>query len=81
MKAALAALALAAGISWIWPQWSVISEAFAVIPPGQSNPRYQSGIRYSPNKDIDCDLIYGRNLTGEGARWLTLGLTIRVGDN
>jgi hypothetical protein len=71
-----------AGISWNFvPQWSVISEVFAVIGPGQSNPRYQSGIRYSPTKDIDCDLIYGRNLTGEGARWLTLGLTIRVGDN
>jgi hypothetical protein len=46
MKAALAALALAAGISWIWPQWSVISEVFAVIPPRQSTPRYQSGMRY-----------------------------------
>jgi hypothetical protein len=49
--------------------------------PGQTNPRFQSGLRYSPTKDIDWDLIYGRNLTGEGANWITVGLTVRVGDN
>jgi hypothetical protein len=49
--------------------------------PGQSNPRGQSGLRYSPPKDIDWDLIYGRNLTGEGANWITVALTIRIGDN
>src|SRR5262245_3916864 len=25
--------------------------------------------------------IYGRNLTGEGANWITVGLTVRIGDN
>ena len=49
--------------------------------PGPTNPRLQSGVRYSPTKDIDCDLIYGRNLTGEGANWITVGLTVRIGDN
>jgi hypothetical protein len=49
--------------------------------PGQTNPRFQSGIRYSPRKDVDYDLIYGRNLTGEGANWITFALTLRVGDN
>jgi hypothetical protein len=49
--------------------------------PGQSNPRFQSGIRYRPTNDIDCDLIYGRNLTGVGANWITLALTVRIGDN
>ena len=29
----------------------------------------------------DWDLIYGRNLTGEGANWITVGLTVRTGDN
>jgi hypothetical protein len=48
---------------------------------GQTNPRYQTGLRYSPNKDIDGDLIYGRNLLGEGSNWITVGLTIRIGDN
>jgi hypothetical protein len=27
----------------------------------------------APRKDIDCDLIYGRNLTGEVANWITVG--------
>ena len=70
------------GVSWNFiPRWSVISEVFAIMGPGQSNPRAQSGLRYSPTKDIDWDLIYGRNLTGEGANWITVALTIRVGDN
>jgi hypothetical protein len=73
------------GASWNFvpqfPQWSVIAEVFGLLGPGQSNPRYQSGIRYSPTKDIDWDVIYGRNLTGEGANWITLALTIRIGDN
>jgi len=70
------------GVSWNFvPQWSVISEVFSVIGPGQLNPRFQSGIRYSPTKDIDWDVIYGRNLTGEGANWITLALTVRIGDN
>jgi len=70
------------GVSWNFiPRWSVISEVFAIMGPGQSNPRAQSGLRYSPTKDIDWDLIYGRNLTGEGANWITVALTIRIGDN
>jgi hypothetical protein len=57
-----------AGVSWNFvDQWSVISEVFAIMGPGQTNPRFQSGIRYSPTKNIDWDLIHGRNLTGEGA--------------
>ena len=71
-----------AGVSWNFvPQWSVISEVFALMGPGESNPRFQSGLRYSPTKDIDCDLIYGHNLTGEGANWITVALTVRIGDN
>jgi hypothetical protein len=67
-----------AGVSWNFvPHWSVISKAFALMGPGQTNPRFQSGLRYSPTKDIDCDLIYGRNLLGEGANWITVGLTVR----
>ena len=70
------------GVSWNFvDQWSIISEVFAIMGPGQSNPRAQSGLRYSPTKDIDWDLIYGRNLTGEGANWITVALTIRIGDN
>jgi hypothetical protein len=49
--------------------------------PGQTNPRFQSGLRFSPTKDIDFDVIYGRNLLGEWANWITVGLTVRIGDN
>jgi hypothetical protein len=71
-----------AGVSWTFIQhWSVISEVFALMGPGQTNPRYQSGLRYSPTKDIDWDLIYGRNLLSEGSNWITVGLTVRIGDN
>jgi hypothetical protein len=40
-----------AGVSWNFvKQWSVISEVFALIGPGATNPRFQTGIRYSPTK-------------------------------
>jgi hypothetical protein len=69
------------GVSWNFvDQWSIISEVFAIVGPGTTNPRFQSGIRYSPTKDVDWDLIYGRNLTGEQANWITLALTFRIGD-
>jgi hypothetical protein len=62
------------GASWTFvPHWSVISE--------QTNPRFQSGLRYSPTKDIDFDVIYGRNLLGEWANGITVGVTVRIGNN
>ena len=68
------------GVSWNFAdQWSIISEVFAFVAPGQTNPRYQTGLRYNPIKAVDCDFIYGRNLTGEGANWFTVALTVRVG--
>ncbi len=69
------------GASWNFlPKWSLIGETFAVAGPGQTNPRWQSGIRYSPGKDVDCDVIYGRNIAGERSHWLTLALTMRIGE-
>ena len=42
-----------AGVSWTFaPKWSVISEVFAFMGPGQTNPRVQSGLRYSPTKHL-----------------------------
>jgi hypothetical protein len=70
------------GASWTFvPQWSIISEVFALMGPGQTNPRFQSGLRYSPTKDMDFDVIYGRNLLGEWSNWITVGLTVRIGEN
>jgi hypothetical protein len=69
------------GVSWNFAdQWSILSEVFAIVGPGTTNPRFQSGIRYSPTKYVDWDVIYGRNLTGEQANWITLALTFRIGD-
>jgi hypothetical protein len=63
---------------------SALESHFRSVCPhgaGQTNPRYQTGLCYSPTKDIDWDLIYGRNLLGEGSNWITVGLTVRIGDN
>lgn len=40
-------------------------------------PRFQTGVRYRPNEIFSVDLIYGRNINGENANWITLGTTIR----
>jgi hypothetical protein len=70
------------GVSWNFvDQWSIISEVFALMGPGQTNPRFQTGLRYNPVKAVDCDMIYGRNLTGEGANWFTVALTVRIGND
>jgi hypothetical protein len=68
------------GVAWNFvEQWSIISEVFALVGSGQTNPRFQSGIRFSPTKRIDWDVIYGRNISGNGSNWITLGLTLRTG--
>jgi hypothetical protein len=40
-------------------------------------PRAQLGLRLTPKDSVDIDLIYGHNITGENAHWLTLGLNLR----
>jgi hypothetical protein len=34
-------------------------------------------VRYRPNEIFSIDLIYGHNITGENANWITIGTTIR----
>jgi hypothetical protein len=75
------------GIGFDWKftetlQWTI--EAFGQAgQAGQSDtpsvvqPRFQTGMRYRPNEIFSVDLIYGRNITGENANWITLGTTIR----
>ena len=41
------------------------------------DPRFQAGIRITPIETVDLDLIYGRNITGENANWVTVGLNVR----
>src|SRR5712692_3612779 len=45
--------------------------------PSVVQPRFQAGVRYRPNEIFSVDLIYGRNITGENANWITVGTTIR----
>lgn len=40
-------------------------------------PRLQTGVRYRPNEIFSVDVIYGHNITGENANWITIGTTIR----
>jgi hypothetical protein len=48
-------------------------------PPPNSivEPKIQLGVRYTPQDKVDLDVIYGHNITGENAHWLTLGVNLR----
>ena len=60
-------------------QWTIeaFGQAGSADAPGTIRPRFQTGIRYRPNEIFSVDVIFGHNITGEGASWLTLGTTIR----
>jgi hypothetical protein len=55
------------------PRITLVAEVFGF----NSETGAQAGIRYTPHEKIDFDLIYGRNLTGERADWVTLGVNLR----
>jgi hypothetical protein len=40
-------------------------------------PRTQLGLRYTPKENIDFDVIWGRNITGENSNWVTVGVNLR----
>ena len=76
----LNAAIIGAGVDWNFVKpLTLIGEVFAIAGSGQSNPRFQLGLRYTPVDNIDIDLIYGRNIFGEDANWITLGLNVRWG--
>jgi len=72
-----------AGFEWNFVQpLTLIGEVFGVAGRRQdvrsvTEPRAQIGMRWTPMDSFDIDLIYGRNITGENANWLTLGLNLR----
>ena len=45
--------------------------------PAVTEPRFQAGLRLRPIDTLSFDLIYGRNITGENANWMTLAMTVR----
>jgi hypothetical protein len=72
------------GASFDWKftdtlQWTIeaFGQAGSADAPSTVRPRFQSGVRYRPNEIFSVDVIFGHNITGEGASWLTIGSTIR----
>lgn len=47
------------------------------VGTGVAQPRFQLDVRYRPVDQFSFDVIYGRNLTGENANWITFATTIR----
>jgi len=72
-----------AGFEWNFVQpLTLIGEVFGLAGQRQevrsvTEPRAQIGLRWTPAEAFDIDLIYGRNITGENANWLTLGVNLR----
>ena len=72
------------GIGYDWKFTDVLTltvEAFGQAGGGDfgatTEPRFQAGLRYRPVDRFSVDLIYGRNINGENANWITLATTIR----
>lgn len=61
--------------------WTLTGEVFGQLGKGETDwetrPRFQSGVRYRPVDQWSLDVIYGRNINGENANWITVGTTIR----
>jgi hypothetical protein len=73
-----------AGFEWIFVEkLTLIGEVFGLSGPTTTDaiavtePRAQLGLRVTPEKNFDIDLIYGRNVNGENANWFTLGVNVR----
>jgi hypothetical protein len=60
-------------------QWTIetFGQAGTSDTPSAVRPRFQTGLRYRPNDIFSVDVIYGRNISGENANWITVGTTIR----
>jgi hypothetical protein len=72
------------GVGYDWKFTDVLQltlEAFGIAGGKEfssvTRPRAQAGVRYRPNEIFSVDLIYGHNITGENANWITLGTTVR----
>jgi hypothetical protein len=76
-------LTYGAGLEWIPVKpFTILAEVFGVAgAPGSTTgarePRFQAGLRVTPIDTIDFDVIYGRNIGGENANWITLGMNVR----
>jgi hypothetical protein len=72
-----------AGVEWIPAKpFTIIAEVFGVLIPNPeartvTDPRFQVGLRITPIDTMDFDVIYGRNIFGENANWITVGWNVR----
>jgi len=72
-----------AGFEWMaLKHLTLIGEVFGVAtehPDARTvvDPRFQLGLRVTPIDTMDFDVIYGRNIGGENANWITLGWNVR----
>ena len=64
--------------------WTVTGEVFGILAVaregdkrGEMQPRWQLCLRWRPVDEFNLDVIYGRNLLGESANWITLATTVR----
>jgi hypothetical protein len=61
--------------------WTLTAEVFGYAGDTdvktEIQPRFQVGLRWRPIDRFSMDLIYGRNITGENANWITLATSIR----
>ena len=65
--------------------WTLTAEVFGQAGPSEQSgdpaglvqPRFQTGVRYRPVDRFNIDLIYGRNIAGENAHWITLATVVR----
>ncbi|MFC0242990.1 hypothetical protein [Rhodopseudomonas telluris] len=78
-------LSYGAGFDWKFTDTLQLTlEAFGISGApdtvGKVRPRAQAGVRWRPNEIFSLDLIVGHNITGENARWITLGTTMRFPD-
>ncbi len=83
-------LAWGAGFEWNFVKpVTLIAEVFGFAgrlpieddvrgPRSITQPRFQAGLRFTPHEKIDIDVIYGRNILGEDANWVTVGLNVRL---
>ena len=73
-----------AGIDWRTSDnvWTLTAEIFGQVGArqdaiGMTEPRFQVGLRWRPVDEFNVDLIYGRNVYGENANWITLATVFR----
>lgn len=74
------------GFDWILVEKVIFTgEMFGIVgnseTANETRPRFQAGLRYRPEDRYSIDLIYGHNINGEGADWITLATTVRFPPN